>query len=968
MKSLYFMLLGMLLASSGFAQLNLTVDVSCSDNPAPTEVRMTGPFWGWDPAGGPIASDNGDGTWTVTLDPAPTADMEYLWVNDGVQENLVPAVQNGGTCAPVTDGASYANRLWTVGSPDVMDDTYAQCSACGAGCTDMIAENYDPGATSDDGSCVYAVTFIVDMNQSGVTFTTPEVNGTYNGWCGGCNQLADPELDGIWEGTFNVPGGDQQFKFAADSWAVQENFVGGEPCTIDDGGNINRIETITGPMTVGPYCWNECAACAAVLNLTVDVSCSANPTPTEVRMTGPFWGWDVLAGPVAMDNGNGTWTVTLDPIPTTDMEYLWVIDGVQEDLVLAVQNGGTCAPITDGATYANRLWTLGSPDVTDDTYAQCSACGAGCTDMNAVNYDSGASQDDGSCLYAVTFIVDMNQVIDPFTTPEVNGTYNGWCGGCNPLADPELDGIWEGTFNVPGGDQEFKFAADAWAIQEEFTGGETCTITNGGFTNRLVNVSGPTTVGPYCWNSCFSCDVAAGCTDPNAQNFDNTANTDDGSCTYLVTFMVDMNNVTDPFTTPEVNGTYNGWCGGCDQLADPDLDGVWEGTFTVPNGMQEFKFAADAWAIQENFVGGESCTVTIDGFTNRVVDVTGDTTVGPVCWESCVACPTGTPGCTDMNAQNYDPAATEDDGSCTYLVTFRVDMNQVTDPFTTPEVNGVYNGWCGGCNPLADPDLDGVWEGTFEVSNGMQEYKFAADAWAIQENFVGGESCTITTDGFTNRVLDVTGNTILPIVCWESCTACPAAQVALTFRVDMSNEVVDAAGIHIAGSFQGWDPVASPMNYLGYGIYEYTITVDGNTSYDYKFINGNDFPGSEIVPMECGIDDGFGNYNRQYTTTTVDEMVQLVCFGACEACAGCTDPFSVEYNPFAGSDDGSCATPVVNGCTYADADNYDPAANSDDGSCTFTVGSDCPEDLNNDGLVNAADLLQFLSGFGTVCP
>ena len=40
---------------------------------------MTGPLWDWDPSGGPEASDNGDGTWTFTFDPAPSDDMEYLW-------------------------------------------------------------------------------------------------------------------------------------------------------------------------------------------------------------------------------------------------------------------------------------------------------------------------------------------------------------------------------------------------------------------------------------------------------------------------------------------------------------------------------------------------------------------------------------------------------------------------------------------------------------------------------------------------------------------------------------------------------------------------------------------------------------------------------------------------------------------------------------------------------------------------
>lgn len=32
--------------------------------------------------------------------------------------------------------------------------------------------------------------------------------------------------------------------------------------------------------------------------------------------------------------------------------------------------------------------------------------------------------------HTITFLVDMNNVAVPFTTPEVNGNFNGWCGGC----------------------------------------------------------------------------------------------------------------------------------------------------------------------------------------------------------------------------------------------------------------------------------------------------------------------------------------------------------------------------------------------------------------------------------------------------------------------------------------------------------------------------------------------------------
>ena len=59
--------------------------------------------------------DNGDGTWTFTFNPAPTANMEYLLVVDGVQEDMVASGTNSGnwSCTPVTDYWSYANRLWT---------------------------------------------------------------------------------------------------------------------------------------------------------------------------------------------------------------------------------------------------------------------------------------------------------------------------------------------------------------------------------------------------------------------------------------------------------------------------------------------------------------------------------------------------------------------------------------------------------------------------------------------------------------------------------------------------------------------------------------------------------------------------------------------------------------------------------------------------------------------------------------
>ena len=73
-------------------------------------------------------------------------------------------------------------------------------------------------------------------------------------------------------------------------------------------------------------------------------------------------------------------------------------------------------------------------------------------------------------------------------------------------------------------------------------------------------------------------------------------------------------------------------------------------------------------------------------YVNRTLTVSADVTLPVVCYGSCSAC--------------VPP---------TYDVTFKVDMNNVTDAFTTPCVNGTFNGWCGSCNPMTDANADGIW-------------------------------------------------------------------------------------------------------------------------------------------------------------------------------------------------------------------------------------------------------------------
>jgi hypothetical protein len=223
-----------------------------------------------------------------------------------------------------------------------------------------------------------------------------------------------------------------------------------------------------------------------------------------------------------------------------------------------------------------------------------------------------------------------------------------------------------------------------------------------------------------------------------------------------ITFIVDMNEVDEPFTIPEVNGNFNGWCGGCAPMSDADSDGVWELVISLDPGTYEYKFAYDTWAGQETLLPGSECTLTTGQFTNRILTVTGDAVLPTVCWGECTACGEG-------------PLVSD--------VTFRLDMSDADFAFTTPEVNGTFNNWCGGCAPMSDADGDNIWEIVIPISGESAEYKFAYDNWAGQENLNPDAECTLTTDGFTNRLLNLTGDVILDVVCWESCVACEGSAV-----------------------------------------------------------------------------------------------------------------------------------------------------------------------------------------------
>ena len=542
---------------------------------------------------------------------------------------------------------------------------------CGAGCTDASACNYDGSATADDGSCEYPdselvdcdgnclvavdcegvcggdaalddcgvcggdgsscaqanVTFQVDMNLFQGSFGGVFVNGSFNGWCGECNPMSDDDGDGVWAVTLPLDPGTIEYKFTLDGWSQQENFAGGEPCTVTDGPYTNRVLTFDADTVVPVVCYNSCDACPDEV-FYYNVTLAVNTANIEVGPNGMFAGGGFLGDAQAValsdDDGDGIWSATLSLLEGTSGNYVFLNSPNDGGDWNAKENldGQECG---DPNNWNDRIL----PPVTEDvTYSFCfGQCTAECPTI----------------FYDLTFNVNTANIeVGP------NGLYlgGGVFGGANAYAmsDDDGDGIWSVTVSVAEGTSGNYIFLNSpvadwdWGTKENLEG-LPCSDPNN-YNDRIL----PPVTGDATYSTCFGqCSEDGSCEAPPVE--------------YAVTFQVDMANYGGEFGMVNLNGSFAGWCGSCIPMSDDDGDGVYEVTIALNEGVVEYKFTVDGWNDQEFFAEGESCTSTIDGYTNRTYEVLGDATLDVVCWNSCDACPE-IEGCMEESACNYDPEAT----------------------------------------------------------------------------------------------------------------------------------------------------------------------------------------------------------------------------------------------------------------------------------------------------------------------
>jgi hypothetical protein len=389
----------------------------------------------------------------------------------------------------------------------------------------------------------------------------------------------------------------------------------------------------------------------------------------------------------------------------------------------------------------------------------------------------------------VTFRVNMSDYTGTIATGVfVNGSFNGWCGSCNPLTDMG-NGVWQATLPIPAGNIEYKFTIDGWNAQENFTPNDACIDPNTGdnFYNRYLQITGDVVLPAVCFNSCTPCPsnatqlVGTWKLKESAGSLAVGPAIGDGSWWSIgAADIITRACLFDDSIKFDANGTMTHYMDGSTWLeAWQGTDPAACGTPVAPhNGVGPFNFTYTAGELTINGLGGHiglakvynggeltspanapaSITYQIT-FANNDNTMIADINFGPGWWRFIYE--------KTQQVVVADPN-----------ITFKVDMSDYTDPIATGVfLNGSFNNWCGNCNPMTNTS-GSIWEVTLPLTAGPIQYKFTIDGWNDQEFFVGGESCVDTiADGFFNRYYVVSADATLPAVCFASCDACPTSSL-----------------------------------------------------------------------------------------------------------------------------------------------------------------------------------------------